>query len=591
MSALTLLGCSAESNEPESETFESLSAPLSSGHGLDATLLPHSVWNEGFCGEVVLKNSASSTVNNWSIGLDFGGTTLDSGWSAKFSQRTGVATVTPEDWTRQIAPGQETRFGFCATKSGAAPLPKIVSVTDDLPGGGCVTVAQPSGRIMARVSNVDDNVYLMVNGLRAKTWNYGGSEQGELVDVTRFFSAGQNEVSFLAMNTGGPANYSVELLVDGVSVLNRSCSGECAATGDSPVGILLSETLDLSLANLPTPQLVTLTSDVPGPVYVDGQYTGQTTPTTLLLPVGSFSIGLGRSTNAPGAYTGQYFERQVAVGSCALSVDLDENGPLPVQNRTRIALLPIRTTDHGTAGDVGVLTNEDITNFAAQAQATTDAWVKPFSYGLTEWNLTLLPTVENVALHRDADAGAAPQTDRFLTEAGLQGLRSQFDTIVFYYSTHKADNSNVTNGPCCIWAGGQDISYDTGWVRGGVFGRPSEGLYHESMHSYEWYNGWKQRAYNGVDGLHGAEEHGYVWNQNNEGDWLAWYRDFARGLAVETADMRAGVQYPFIPASGDLYVGIFDTMRYGTQSARPSAGGTQPLQALSRDATVHGYSK
>jgi hypothetical protein len=327
-------------------------------------------------------------------------------------------------------------------------------------------------------------------------------------------------------------------------------------------------------------------------VYVDGYYTGQTTPTALLLPVGTFSVGLGRSTNAPGAYTGQYFERSVSVGSCAQEVDLDQDGPLPVQNRTRVALLPVRTTEHGSSSDVGVLKQGDINQFVAQAQATGEAWVKPFSYGLTEWSVTLLPTVENVVFHRDADAGAAPQTDHLLTEAGLQSLRSQYDIIVYYYSTHKADDSSVANRPCCIWAGGQDISYDTGWVRGSAYGSPSEGLYHESLHSYEWYNAWLQRSYGGADGLHGAEEHGYPYNMNGEGDWLAWYRDFARGLAVETTDMRVGYSYPFIPTTGAVFVGIFDTMRFGTQSTRPTAASsTQALRALSRDAVIHGYSK
>lgn len=594
LAPLLLLALNACGPAGSESSTSSKSQAVTSQGGLDAQLVTNSVWNEGWCGEIVLTNQNPTTaVGTWNITLDLGGTTLGSSWSGAFSASSGIISVTPAAWNTTVAPLATTRAGFCASKTDGSTLPSVIAVSDDLPGDGgedCVeSPVQPAaGRVQMRVSNVDDFVYLTVNGLRSKTWNYAGPDQNSLIDVTRWFTAGQNEVRVQAMNTGGPANYSIELFVDGVSVLNRTCTGNCIPNQDAEVGILLDETIDLQMADLPEAQLVELSSDEPGHVYVNGQYMGTETPATLLLPPGSYELGLGTSVNVYGAYTGEYFKQDIVVQNCPLDVDLDQHASLPVQNATQVAILPIRQTYHGGSDDLGWLKDSDIPTFVAQAEATSDAWVKPFSYGLTEWAITLLPTVESVPLLRGAGSGDAPQTGQLLVDAGMESLRDQYDIIIFYYSTHHADDTIVNNQPCCIWAGGQEISYNTSWVRNAAFGTPSEGLYHESLHSYEWYNGWRQQAYNGADGLHGAEEHGYTYNQGGEADWLAWYRDFARGIAAETNDMRGGVIWPSIPSEADLYVGVFDTMRYGLEASRPSVTSPQALQALASE--VESYS-
>lgn len=83
-----------------------------------------------------------------------------------------------------------------------------------------------------------------------------------------------------------------------------------------------------------------------------------------------------------------------------------------------------------------------------------------------------------------------------------------------------------------------------------------------------------------VEPLHGAEEHGYLWNENGEGDWLAWYRAFARSQVAEVGTMRDGLNWSGPPpTSPDLYVGLFDTLRYGT-GPNASGSATTTLSAL-----------
>ncbi|MGC4063943.1 MAG: cellulose binding domain-containing protein [Polyangiaceae bacterium] len=573
--ALAVLAQACADVEGESTVSASSSSALVSAGGLDASFIGNASWNSGYCGEVVLKNNhASSSVTNWSVKLDMGTGTIQNAWSATQSGSTGIVTFKPVDYNSRINPGATVRFGFCAS----IPVPgtataNVVEVTDDLPVGNCVEheLGAVPTRVQIRVADVDDYVYLTINGIRRRVWHYYGEGQNELIDITPWFANGNNEVRIQAMNGGGPADYSVELYVDGQAIANEVCPESlCNSSNNLSSGIWLDRTYNVPLSNLPFAQTVTLTSATPGALYVNGQYTGKRTPTSLSLPPGQYTFGLGLSNDTPGSYTGEFREETVSVGVCPKTVDLTSHSALPVLNTTRIGILPVRTAVHGDPTDLGVLANSDIPYLAEQMNAIRDAWVEPFSYGLTTWSVESLPVVENVALQRGPDCMDPPQTGLLLEQAGLTGLRDQYDILVFLYSSHRADGTDVAHVPCAIWAGGQEISYYSGWLRSVPPGEPSEGLFHESLHSYEWYNGWRRGYYGGVDGLHGAEEHGYKPNQNGHSGWLDWYRAFARNQAPELVTMRQGVEWPSVPTTSDLYVGVFDSMRYGI-GATPSA--------------------
>lgn len=418
-----------------------------------------------------------------------------------------------------------------------------------------------AARVQVRVSTSDDLVYLNVNGLRHEVRpSYG--VPGEAIDATSWFVDGENEARVQVVGRG-PAWYRVELWADGACLLDEGCDGEdCAAVA----GVSLDRKLRVSLQGLPAAQRLELTSAEPGQLYVDGQFMGRRTPTSILVPPGRYTLGLGQGDETPGAYTGRFFETEVTVGDAPQTVALDARAPLGLANLTRVAVLPVRRTVHGEPGDVGVLADTDIAYFVGQAQATSEAWVRPFSYGLTGWEVTALPVVEDVVLQRDASCMSAPNTGLLLAEAGLEPLRDQYDIIVFLYSSHRADGSEVSHVPCAIWAAGPEVSYHSSWLRSIPVGLPSEGLYHETLHSYDdaaWWRG----SYSGVGGVHGAEEHGYHAYQNGEGEWLAWYRALARGQVAELASMRDGVAWRTIPGRADLYVGLFEVMRHGMDDA------------------------
>lgn len=552
---LFLAGCSLDAAPEE---IHSKSAALVSAGGLDAELVLTSQWPSGYCAEVRLHNQhPSEMVSSWDVEVDLGGTSLQNAWNSTNSQENGILQLGPVGWNAQIAPDQHQSVGFCASRSSSNLLPSLISVSDDLPSD-----AGDPEVIELTVANLDDFLYLTVNGVRSKIVPIQSASQ--TFDVSEYFVKGSNEARIQVINTGGPVNYSVQLHVDGELVLNESCNGDCDPSVTADIGILLDETVNLEMENLPEAQLVTLDSASSGAVYLNNQYMGVSTPTALLLPPGEFVVGLGQGNNTVGSFSGEFYEQTVTVADSQLEVQLGQGAALPVQHQTRIAVLPARLTYHGSADDVGLLDDNDVVLMEAQMQATSDVFVKPFSYGLTSWEFTMLPVVEDVPLLRVADPYQAPQTSQFLSDIGQPNLGDDYDMIVFLYSTHKADGSGVDNAPCCAWAGGSHIMYQTAWLRDFTApGEPGEALYHESLHVYDWYTKSRRHAYTGVDSVHGAEIHGYAHGVGAPG-WQNYYRDLARGQVAELNTMRLGDVTSGIPDYADLYVGVFDTMRFGS---------------------------
>jgi hypothetical protein len=418
-------------------------------------------------------------------------------------------------------------------------------------------------KVELRVSNVDDFAYATVNGVRRGEWRLGMPP--ERIDVTSWFMNGRNDVRLQALNGGGPAGARFELWVDGRLVVNEGCSeGVCPPGADARTGIVFDKSYSIDVSGVRNGRELDLTSAVPGKLYVDNVYTGLTTPAQLTLPPGSYTLGLGVSTDTPGQSSNRFHEEVVRIGRCAKQVDLSR-APTVAANPWRLLVLPVRYTEHGGPADTGVLADTDVTLMTGQAIATSSAWVEPFTYGLQTWDVTTHAVVEDTVLHREAPAGAAPDTGRFLRDAGLEHLESEFDSIVFIYSVHREDGASVENTPCCAWAGGSNVSMNTGWVRGSSANSPNEGLLHEVLHTQESYQSWMQYGlWNGLDGLHGAEEHGYRAEDEAGGEgWRRWYRTFMRGQVAETRDMSSGVDFPHVSTRADLWTGIFYTTRYG----------------------------
>lgn len=418
--------------------------------------------------------------------------------------------------------------------------------------------------IELRVSNVNDFVYVVVNGIRKQVF-YGGDPQlGVRQNITSWFAAGNNTVRVFAINFGDNSSHSVELWQDGTLIAN-----EQASSASSPGGILLDKTFTVTRREGPALQSVTLTSATPGSAYVDNVYVGAT-PVTITVVPGTFTFGLGVSQDSPPAYSGSYYEQTVTVAASDTpqTIALGTGAPLPVQKTDRVVVIPIQNTynyvpalGRGDVSNNGLVKDADITALAAQFTATRDIWFRPFSYGLASWDVTFLPMVTTTPLRENSPDWL--DLDGFLVEAGLQSLKSQYDHIVFFFSQEKADGTSVADRYGPVFAvGKQYVGFQAAYTGLAGPGGANAYLLHEMLHNYEWFDNWVLHRYSGVAGLHGANQHGYYSEgAAGETDYIKFYRGFIRGQLAELSVFRSDVSWPSVPATGDLYTGVFDALR------------------------------
>lgn len=430
-------------------------------------------------------------------------------------------------------------------------------------GDGCSATCQAENKVTLTTSGVDDYLYVFVDGVRRPV--YSAANYGTNLDVTNWFGNGANAVRLELVDTGAPASFSFQLRVNGALAINESCNTTIAPCSTLPAGsgIVFDKSYSINVPFGGAPQSLTVSAPSGGKLYINNQYTGLTVPATLSLPQGTYTLGVGTSSEVIGAHTGQYREKVVTLGNASQSVDLSA-ATIPAANHIKYAILPIRTTIYGTNGANGtaVLTDADITNMNTLVINTREQYVKPFSYGLSTWDVTVLPTVENTPAY-DANGSNPPDTDRLLNDAGLTAYKTQYDEIIYLYSMFKADGSSVIDSPCCYWGGGQGIWFNNSFPRSGDTS-PNYYLLHESLHTYDSYQSGRLWMYAGADGVHGMDEHGYNFNDDGEPDFVSFYRAMFRGQVAEVNTMRVGTAWTGArPTTADLWVGDFDTIRQG----------------------------
>jgi hypothetical protein len=431
-----------------------------------------------------------------------------------------------------------------------------------------ITQTIQANKIEIEVTSADDAVIALVDGLRRGSWALNDPRLGTRVNVSNWFASGTHSLRLLASNTGGPAAYGVRVWADDALVYEAQCPSTVCNGSNRDATIELDKTLQFSTPSHPAAQNVQITGTASGKVYLDNFYTGlsttgTSTPVTVSLPQGSYTLGMGVSTDTPPNYTGQYREQQVTVGSSAVNVNLASAPQLGVQDATRVVVVPIRHVVFDPTGQTGNLTNEDITSFQAQVNATRTQWLLPFSYGLNDWNVTWNPTVENVPVHVRA-AGQGIDTDPFLCEAGLTSLRSNYDIVVYLWNLYD-DNGAEFGADASAYGGGGQVWMNTYWTRRTDWPHtgPNPALLHEVLHNYEQYNAGVLRNYNGIQELHGAHQHGYYVDAGGELDFARWQRVYIRGQVGELVTMRQSVNWPAPVTNADLWVGVFDTVRRG----------------------------
>ncbi|MGC4087869.1 MAG: hypothetical protein QM756_08230 [Polyangiaceae bacterium] len=423
-----------------------------------------------------------------------------------------------------------------------------------------------SSVVEMRISNPDDYLYVTVNGIRRKVAYIGDPANGTRIPISDWFGAGNNSVRIQNVNTGGPSTYQFELWVDGTQVVNDS-----APSGLTTEGIAVDKTFTLNTPNRPAFKTVSFTSSTAGKLYVNGVYTGQSTPSSLTLPQGSYTFGLGVSTDAPFSYTGSFYEQATTVGASTSSVNMTASAALPLQKTSSIVVVPVQNTynyvtslGRADVSNNGVLNASDVTTFAGQINATRDTWFKPFSYNLATWSVTVLPMVTSTPLNENSPDGL--DLDQFLTNANLNSLRTQYDRIVVYFSQQRANGTDVADPYGAVFAlGRQLIGFQRSYSVGTSSTTPNPYFLHESLHNQEAYNADILHNYNGVSGLHGANQHGYYdEGSSGETDFIKYYRAFMRGTLADLDSFRPNVNYPSIPTTSDMYTGVFQTLRVYT---------------------------
>lgn len=433
----------------------------------------------------------------------------------------------------------------------------------------CAPAGEGPTTIELRVFGVDDEVVAMVNGLRRGFWsipNLPGQDTGRL-DISGWFTRGHNELRLLAANTGGPAAVNVQVWVDGELVLDDDCVDDACPVGvEVPLGVFYDQTVAVDSDALPCAQQLCVHGEEEGALYVDGVYTGARAPIEVMLPPGTYDVGVGSGTEDPppdaGAsfeHEGRFRQRTVMVGDAPSEVALGA-ADLVAPQGYRFLIVPIRNVQY-TNGQTGVLADAVPGVLADAVEYASTHMSKPFAFGMVEYTADVHPVLETTVT-ADADGFVAIDQNA-LQAAGLDAAAvADHDVIVWAYSSHLADGTPVAQPPCCAWGGGSQIWMHTGWV----YEPPI--IYYVFIH--EWLHTTEDElihlGYSGADGVHGADEHGYASGDNGEDDFAKYYRHFMRGQIAE--------QGTWVGAVMGLWQG------QAAPSLDPSRRFAQPVRAL-----------
>ncbi|GAA3736908.1 cellulose binding domain-containing protein [Salinactinospora qingdaonensis] len=93
-------------------------------------------WGSGFQGEIVIHNTGSAALNDWTLAFTFtAGQTINQMWGGTPTQDGGTVSVTPVDWTRTIPAGGSVTVGFISSRGSNNPAPTDFTLN----GGTCTT--------------------------------------------------------------------------------------------------------------------------------------------------------------------------------------------------------------------------------------------------------------------------------------------------------------------------------------------------------------------------------------------------------------------------------------------------------------------
>lgn len=98
--------------------------PVARAAGVTAKLAVTSQRSTGFVANYTISNSGATALSDWKVEFDLpAGESITNAWSTKLAQSGTHYTLTPEDWTRTIAPGGSVTVGFRAAQTGTYSPP------------------------------------------------------------------------------------------------------------------------------------------------------------------------------------------------------------------------------------------------------------------------------------------------------------------------------------------------------------------------------------------------------------------------------------------------------------------------------------
>lgn len=441
---------------------------------------------------------------------------------------------------------------------------------------------RPLSKIEIRIAAADDWAYLTVNGLRHRIGYWGQpNAMGDWRDVSEWFVAGNNDVQIQAINSGGPRQLIFDLRVNGIIVSSYFCpSSDCPDGTDQ--GTFLQKNFTLFDVARPAAAEISIASPTSGKLYINDEYVRVSTPATLTLPKGTYKIGLGISNDNPFDLTDDFYENILALGQPsqynlmgafyertivveegkAQSVYIDPNITLMApQNTVKIAILPFQSVMSKDMTSPLVMSQAMLDGFAEQVKVTGERLAAPTMYGLSKWEVTVLPwdTILNVNA-----------TDVYTLVGDLysvswrpeyQHLFDKYDTVIVYQSSYHADGVVEPIFAGGMTSSGRLIHVTSGWTWTLPSNAVNRGLYHEMYHQYEFWETANHHYYNGIGGLHGQRLHGFT---GNGASVQEYYRLFARGQAGEDYAARADLDWPVPLTNGEPFpIGVFHAVRYG----------------------------
>lgn len=456
----------------------------------------------------------------------------------------------------------------------------------------------PYNKVFLQVDKAQDHIFIYVDGVEKMRWSTPDTAVtfdsakptriGEKIDITHLLGGGDNKIRVVAgadtwdRISGG---YAIRMWGDATLILD--VKADQSQVGGTFPGITLDRSLTVNRANGPARRTLAINSLTPDAIYINNVFTGKTAPATFSLSPGEYRVGLGESTTSVNSttkaltITGKFRQRDVTIAGSNVTLAATDIPLVSTPKKWKVAIIPYTNVhwnltdaqaDAGTnasRSNIGLMSTDDISVAKKVMELTSSNYLLPMSYGLMKWEITVLPSVTQKVYFTNRLRWSSSMINADL---------SKYDMV-----THvMGDLTNIldANGnrvPVSPTTGGNgsrpDLYLPAAWVNspGAATGqltqrlsaaKPSAGALHESLHNMDNY---RINDNNGVEQLHGAEEHGYTASDCGMTEWLCFYISYIRSQIGENTTTKRGVATTtkITGSAVSTYAGVFNLMRGG----------------------------